>query len=75
MFVLAILVIHTAMIPAGKEMWTEAGSEFWSDKGYILLFVRALYGLKSSGEDWKVKLAETLNSMGCMSTESDPGVL
>ena len=37
--------------------------------------MRALYGLKSSGEAWIDKLAETINSIGYRSTESDPDVL
>ena len=52
-------------------MWTEAGSEFGSEKGYIFLIVRALYGSKSSGAYWRDKLAETLNSIGYSSTQSD----
>ena len=32
--------------PWREKLWTEAGSEFGSEKGYVLLFVRSLYGLK-----------------------------
>ena len=60
--------------PCRYKLWTEEGSEFGSEKGYVFLIVRALYGLKSSGADWISKLAETLNSMGYRSTESDLGV-
>ena len=49
-------------------MWTEAGSEFGSEKGYVFIIVRALCGLKSSGIAWRAKLAETLNSMGYIYT-------
>ena len=32
-----------------EKVWTRAGPEFGSDAGKIMLVVRALYGLKSSG--------------------------
>ena len=32
-----------------EKVWTRAGPEFGSDAGKIMLAVRALYGLKSSG--------------------------
>ena len=53
-------------------MWTEAGSEFGSEKGYIFLIVRAIYGLKPSGAAWRANIADTLNYMGYRSNESDP---
>ena len=55
-------------------MWTEAGSEFGSEKGYVFQVVRALYGMKSSGAAWITNLVETLNSMGYRSTEFEPDV-
>ena len=45
-------------------MWTEAGSEFGSEKGNAFLVVRAIYGMKASREYWTAKLADTLDSMG-----------
>ena len=50
------------------KLWNEAGSEFGSDKGYVFLIVRVIYGLKSSGTVWRSRLAETLNSMGYRSS-------
>ena len=35
--------------PCQGKLWTKSGSEFSSDKGYVLLIVRILYELKSSG--------------------------
>jgi hypothetical protein len=32
-----------------EKIWTIAGSEFGSEKGSVMLNVKALYGLKSSG--------------------------
>ena len=60
--------------PYRGKLWTKAGSEFGSEKGYDFLIVRALYELKSSGAACIEKIAETLNSMGYRSTESDPDV-
>ena len=57
-----------------EKLWTIAGSEFGSEKGSIMLIVRALYGLKSSGAAWRAKLAETLDSLGYKPTEGDPDV-
>ena len=56
------------------KLWTKAGSEFGSEKGYASLLVRSLYGPKSSGSACISKLAVTLNSMGYKSNESDPDV-
>ena len=58
--------------PCQGKLWTKAGSEFWSEKGYFLLIVRDLYGLKSPGEAWIAKLEEPLNSMGYRYNESEP---
>ena len=60
--------------PCRGKLWNKAGSEFGSEKGYVFLIVRALYGLMSSWADCIANLAETLNSMGYRSTESDSDV-
>ena len=44
------------------------------DCSKVLILTRALYGLKSSGAAWRAKLAETLASMGFVSTRADPDV-
>jgi hypothetical protein len=54
-----------------EKVWCVAGSEFGSDKGKVLLFVRALYGLKSSGAAWRAMLAK---DMRFVPTEADPDV-
>ena len=59
------------MLPVGGKLWTESGSEFGSEKGYVFLIVRYIYGPKSSGAAWRYKLAETLSSMGYRSNESN----
>ena len=47
-----------------EKLWTIAGAEFGSEKGTIMIIAKALYSLKSSGEAWREKLAETMKTMG-----------
>ena len=42
-----------------EKLYIVAGSEFEELEGYILIFLKALYGLKSSGRRW----AEVIHSM------------
>ena len=44
-----------------EKIWTIAGPDFGSEKGRIVMVVRALYGLKSSGAEFWSFLAETLD--------------
>ena len=58
-----------------EKVWCVAGSEFGSDKGKVLLIVRVLYGLKSSGAAWRAMLAKVLREeMNFTPTEADPDV-
>ena len=57
-----------------EKLWTIAGPEFGSDKGSVMIIVRALYGLKSSGAAWRAKFAESLKGIGYTPSESDPDV-
>jgi hypothetical protein len=57
-----------------EKLWTIAGSEFGSEKGSVMIIVRALYGLKSSGAAWRARFAETLRELGYRPSESDPDV-
>ena len=58
-----------------EKVWCVAGSEFGSDKGKVLLIVRALYGLNSSGVAWRAMLAKVLREeMHFVPTEADPDV-
>ena len=36
-----------------ERLWFTAGKEWGSKAGYEVIIVRALYGLKSSGAEWK----------------------
>ena len=60
--------------PCQEKMWTKSGSESGSDKGYLFLNLRDIYGPKSSGKAWRAKLAETLDSISYRHTESYPNV-
>ena len=43
--------------PCREKICMEAGPEFGSQQGYVMLIVIVLYGLKSSGDYWRVVLA------------------
>ena len=60
--------------PCREKIWTVAGTEFGSDKGKVLIVCRALYGLKSSGAAWRLMFAETLRTLGYISSKADPDV-
>ena len=47
-----------------EKLWTEVGTEFGAEKGMVMIISRVLYRLKSSGDAWRGKLAETLMSLG-----------
>ena len=47
-----------------EKLWTEIVTKFGTEKGVVMIIERALYGIKSSGAAWRVKLAETLMSLG-----------
>ena len=60
--------------PTREKVWTMAGPEFGSDKGKIMIIVRALYGLESSGAAFRAFLAETLDTLGYRPSYADPDV-
>ena len=60
--------------PCREKVWTRAGEEFGSDAGCIMIVVRALYGLKSSGAAFRAHLAERLYEMGFQASRGDPDV-
>ena len=47
--------------PCREKLWTEAESEFGSEKRYVFLIVRDFYEPNLSGEARRDKLEETLN--------------
>jgi hypothetical protein len=57
-----------------EKIWTVAGTEFGSEKGSVMVIVKALYGLKSSGAAWRSLLQQSLLDLGYESTKADPDV-
>jgi hypothetical protein len=51
-----------------------ANATFGEDKGCIMIIVKALYGLKTSGAAWHAFLADTLKSMGYIPCRADTDV-
>ena len=49
-----------------------AGPEFQKLEGYILIFLKALYGLKSSGERWAQVIHGILRDMKFTPSKADP---
>ena len=49
--------------PSREKLWTVAGHEFGSNRGKVMLIVRALYGTKSAGASWRKMLAETMTDL------------
>ena len=57
-----------------EKIWTIAGPEFVSDAGNLMIVVRALYGLKSSGEAFRSLLTETFYDIGYTPSKADPDI-
>ena len=51
-----------------------AGDEFEELEVFILVFNKALYGLKSSGKRWSERSHDIINDMGFMPSKADPCV-
>ena len=60
--------------PCREKIWFLGGSEAGEDRGKVLVMVRAIYGLKSSGASWRSTLAKTIEDMGYTNTTADPDV-
>jgi hypothetical protein len=50
--------------PITEKVWTVLGPEFVDDAGKRVLIVRALYGLKSAGADFRKYLSEFMKHLG-----------
>jgi Reverse transcriptase (RNA-dependent DNA polymerase) len=69
--------VQNAYLNAGtkEKNWFVAGAELGSDNiGKPVLIVRALYGLRSSGAQWREHMATTLQNAGFTSCKADPDV-
>ena len=60
--------------PTEEKVWFRAGPEWGAHAGKPVLIVRALYGLKSSGQAWRSHFAQTLERLGFKSSLADPDV-
>ena len=60
--------------PCKEKYWLEAGPEFGNDQGCVMIYRKALYGLKSSGASWKEMLQKVLTDMKYEPTYADPDV-
>ena len=55
---------HVSMQRHFELVFAIATAPFGEDEGCIVIIVKALYGLKTSGAAWHAFLADTVNSMG-----------
>ena len=55
----------------GELVYTVAGQEFGPWQGKIIIIVKALYGLKSSGAIWHQKFSDNLRKMGFRPCRAD----
>ena len=55
-----------------EKLYVVAGSEFQELEGYILIFLKALYGLKSSGKRWAEVIHSILRDMKILPSKADP---
>ena len=55
-----------------EKLYIVAGPEFQELEGYILIFLKALYGLKSSGKRWAEVIHGILRDMKCLPSKADP---
>eukprot|EP00957_Ditylum_brightwellii_P043074 3263265-Ditylum_brightwellii.AAC.1 len=60
----------------GMELIADIGKEFQDNgyEGHLMLIVRALYGLKTSGARFHDKFAETMYQLGFMLSKADSDV-
>ena len=55
-----------------EKLYIVAGPEYQELEEYILIFLKALYGLKSSVKRWAEVICGILRDMKCLPTKSDP---
>ena len=57
-----------------EKLFIIAGAEFEELEGFILIFNKALYGLKSIGKRWAERFYDIIKDMGFMPSKADPCV-
>ena len=55
-----------------EKLFIIAGPEFEELQGFILIFNKALYGLKSSGKRWAERFYDIIKDMGFTPSKADP---
>ena len=55
-----------------EKLYIVAGPEFQELEGYFLIFLKALYGLKSSGKRWAEVIHGILRDMKFLPSKADP---
>lgn len=61
--------------PCSEKFWVKCGKEFGPQlEGRLAIIVRALYGTKSSGRDFRNHLRDCMEHMGYRSCRGDPDV-
>ena len=54
-----------------EKLWYEAGAEFGSDKGKVMILGKAVCGLKSAANAWRQTLLEVIQGMGYVPNKGD----
>ena len=57
-----------------EKIWTTCGPEFGKDQGRRAIIVRALYGLRTAGHDYRAHIADCMHHLGYKSCLADPDV-
>ena len=57
-----------------EKLFIIAGAEFEELEGFILIFNKELYGLKSSGKRWAERFYDIIKDMGFTPSKADPCV-
>ncbi len=57
-----------------EKVYIEAGPEFGDRADHILIIVKALYGLRSSGTRWHDKFADCLRDLGFQPCKAEPDI-
>ena len=60
--------------PVKEKIWTYLGPEHCDDEGKKAIIVRALYGLKSSGDTFRAHLCECMATLGYKPSLADPNL-
>ena len=55
-----------------EKLYIVAGPEFQEIEGYILIFLKDLYGLKSSGKRWAEVIHSILRDIKILPSKADP---